>query len=96
RSSPTFSVSVLTGGNLHFTSTGGGTSDVVGFHYVAGNTILEGNSHVHLRGALYTDSGLIGHTAAQGLTITADPNLWADMTPGIPERAVLVKQRPLR
>ena len=96
RSSPTYSVSVLTGGNLHFTSTGGGTSDVVGFHYVVGNTILEGNSHVHLRGALYTDSGLIGHTAAQGLTITADPNLWADMTPGIPERAVLVKQRPLR
>lgn len=96
QSSPSYSVSVLVGGDLHFTSTAGGTVNVVGFNYVAGNTTLEGNADVHLHGALYTDSGVIGHTAAQRLTITADPNLWANMTPGIPERAVLVKQRPLR
>lgn len=95
RSSPTYSVSILVGGNLHFTSVAGGTSDVVGFNYVAGNTTLEGND-VRLHGTLYTDSGVIGRTAAQSLTITADPNMWANMTPGIPERAVLVKQRPLR
>lgn len=90
------SVAVLVGGDLRFTHGAVGTNDVVGLFYVAGRTVVDGAGGTHLHGALYTETGDVVNTAGQRLTISADPNAAKNITPGVPERAYLIKHRPLR